>query len=524
MAAALRSGSTPWLLVHELRLALRATTSRRGARLSLSVLLIGLVVLAVFAGLPVAVWVRRAPPTLTLATATGIDLALLVIFTLILSQTLAAAVTIFYERGDLDLLLSSPLPPARALAVKAVSVAMTPFLWFSLFLTPFILPLAVFGMPKWLCLYAILGALALLAGALGMAIAMGLFRLIGPRATRTVGQLLAALVGAGFFLVTQARTLLPDGGAAAMAVISRWSTSGAFSPDAPLSWPARAVLGEPLALGLVLLLAAAAFMAVSWALGRRFSHDAAAAAAVRQTAPAAKTEPAGPQGFQGGVFTVMLRKELRLILRDPTLLSQVLLRTLYVLPLTFLLVRNASGHGGHAGGPAATGPLGSLGLAAGAGAVVFMAGQIAGSLAWITLSAEDAPELIACAPVDGARVRRAKLTATLLPVAVLMSLPIGALLALKPWIGAVAGVAAALSAASAGLINLWFEKPAERKAFRSRRGGSVLGASAELVLGLGWGAAAALAAGRSVWAVLPAAASLLALAGLRALSNPKRGY
>jgi ABC-2 type transport system permease protein len=168
--------------------------------------------------------------------------------------------------------------------------------------------------------------------------------------------------------------------------------------------------------------------------------------------------------------------------------------------------------------------VGALRLASLAGAVTFMAGQVAGSLAWITISAEDAPELLACAPVDGGVVRRAKLAATMIPVAILLALPLGALLWLAPWVGACAILGAIAASASAGLINLWFEKPTPRKAFRNRRGGSVLGAIAETLVCLGWGVTAGMAAAMTPWALIPAAASLVALGVLYGLSDPNRAY
>jgi ABC-2 type transport system permease protein len=219
----------------------------------------------------------------------------------------------------------------------------------------------------------------------------------------------------------------------------------------------------------------------------------------------------------------MMRKELRLLARDPTLLSQVLLRTLYVVPLTFVLIKGAGPSASHAQSQIAS-MMSSVRLASLAGAVSFMAGQVAGSLAWITISAEDAPELLACAPVDGGLVRRAKLTATLIPVAILLALPLGALLWISPWIGACAIAGSVASAGAAALVNLWFEKPAPRKAFRNRRGGSVIGAIAELLLGLGWAVTTGMAAALSPWALIPAAATMVAMGVLYGLSDPQRAY
>jgi ABC-2 type transport system permease protein len=205
-----------------------------------------------------------------------------------------------------------------------------------------------------------------------------------------------------------------------------------------------------------------------------------------------------------------MRKEWRLLLRDPTLLSQVLLRLLYLAPLGFVLFRNVGLHD-------------TAAVARGAGALTFAAGLFAGSLAWIAISAEDAPELIACAPIASAEARRAKLAAALTPVAVLIAPLVVALAWLSPWAGVVAAVSTAVSATSAGLLNLWFEKPTPRSAFR-RRGGSVVVSLGEVALSLCWALAAAVAILAPIWALAPAAFGLALLGVFRLTGDPKRPY
>ena len=73
-------------------------------------------------------------------------------------------------------------------------------------------------------------------------------------------------------------------------------------------------------------------------------------------------------------------KEHRLIVRDPWLLSQMLLQVIYTLPIVVLLVRNG-------------GVTGSLVVAL-PPALVVIAAQLSGTLAWVALSAEDAPEFL----------------------------------------------------------------------------------------------------------------------------------
>jgi hypothetical protein len=89
------------------------------------------------------------------------------------------------------------------------------------------------------------------------------------------------------------------------------------------------------------------------------------------------------------------RKEWTLLLRDPWLMSQTLMQLLYLLPAAFLLWRNF--YGGDGGASALLVPI-----------LIVSAGQLGGGLAWLAVSGEDAPELIASAPVSAARVLRAK--------------------------------------------------------------------------------------------------------------------
>ena len=500
-------GAFARLTGHEVRLIWRGATADRRSRIFLGLGAAFLVALIWLAGIPLGRFVQRMGVTATPVVVIGFDLGAVAIFTLLLSQTLAGAAAAFYERGDLDLLLSSPTPPGAVLGARAVGIALKPLLFFALLITPLVVPLAVLGAPGWLGGYGLLLALGLFAASAGVGLAMALFAVIGARATRTVGQLLAALIGAVFFLVGQARTLVPGASSVLADAITRWRAMGAFGPISPLSWPARAAMGEP---GPLLALIGAAFTIfalVAFGLGRRFARDAALASGLPSGPVKADGRALSLRGFAIAPTAAVLRKELLLLMRDPTLLSQVLLRTLYVVPMTFVLFKNVSRHQG-------------VGVALSAAALCFLAGQVAGSLAWITISAEDAPELLACAPVAPGTMRRGKLIAALGPVAVLLAAPLTALLILAPVAGAFATAGAAASAVSAGLVNLWFEKPAKRSAFRSRRGGSAVATLSELLLGAGWGAAAGLAVVGSPWSLLAAAATLIALGLLRAFAGP----
>ena len=125
---------------------------------------------------------------------------------------------------------------------------------------------------------------------------------------------------------------------------------------------------------------------------------------------------------------MLITKELRLIRRDPLLLMQLLQQSIYLLPISFLLWRQSSAHAGGI-------PWFWL-------AIIFMCGTLSTSLAWITVAAEDAPELLTAAPLTRATVVRAKIEAALLPLAPLWVLPLLVIGRSQPWFAVALGLCA----------------------------------------------------------------------------------
>ena len=501
------AGSTLWLLRHELRLTWRRLLARRGRgggrfrTIWLTALLP--VILLVIAGLPLGFGLQHKQIPIVPISAAIAAVVSVGLFTLMLSQTLSAAVDALYERADLDLLFSSPLQPRRVLTVRFLAVAVNVFGLFGIITAPIILPSVVMAHPGWLGLEAVLLSIALAATGAGLLLAGALFRLIGPRRTRTLGQVLAAVTGAAAFLTGQAYNILGRHQSASFwaNLVEAVTKSGIKQPPG-FDWPLRAMLGEPLPLLAVIAAGAGVFLIANQVLGARFAEDAAAAAGVGNAARRVKAQRR--IAFAAGAFTATLVKELRLILRDPALISQVLLRVLYILPLGFLLLRNAG-----------TGQ--TLALPGGAGALALIAGQIVGSLAWITISAEDAPDLLSCAPTPVKTVRQAKIIAAIAPVAVLLAPVLIALTVMAPLAGVAATAGCAASMAMTAALNVWWQRPGKRAEFRRARQASWFVTLSEFFLGLLIAAATSLVAfGWFGWALIPA---VLALVGVLMLSR-----
>ena len=300
-----RPASTLWLLAHEMRLTwrgYRAGQSGKGGKSGKGVgALIGLAILLAFAcvgGVFLALAVQgHEVPIHPLAVLIA-DLLCAVLLTLMLSQTLSASAEALYERGDLDLLFSSPIAPRKVLLVRSLGIATGVATIFMAFAAPILLPSILYGHPGWLGVFGVLIALALTATAVGLILAMALFALIGPRRTRTVAQVLAALVGAAFFLASQYRTLMGEAASESLyATMVREAMDGRLTPPPWASLPLRAMIGEPLPLAGMLAVGIGLFWLATNALGRRFSDAAAAAQG------AASKRPRGPgqtrRGFRG---------------------------------------------------------------------------------------------------------------------------------------------------------------------------------------------------------------------------------
>ena len=169
-----RRGSTLWFIAHDLRVTWRTWFQRRPLRAAKPkrrrftvpvpiVVVVVLLIGSLAAGIPVGLGLRDTDLVATPLVAFIIDAALLLVFTLMLSQTLVAAVDAFYDRGDLDLLLSSPIPPTRILIMRAVAMALNPALLFGGLVTPFVVPIAILGHPQILAVYVIVASIALLS-------------------------------------------------------------------------------------------------------------------------------------------------------------------------------------------------------------------------------------------------------------------------------------------------------------------------------------------------------------------------
>ena len=471
-----------WFARHEIRLAWREwmammTAGRRFRARSTAIWL--LVFVAIMHLVAYAVIGRFADlqEPLDKPTLVVISACLFLASGLMLSQAIESVTRVFYARADLDLIMSSPVALTNVFSVRIAAIAFSVVTMAVLLSSPFVNVLVLGGGLRWFAAYGVVIAIGLIAAAVAIAVTVALFRIIGPSRTRLVAQIVAAVIGAGFVIALQIAAILSTGTLSRFAVLTS-DAAAAFAPglDSLLWWPARAMLGNGQAL-LCLLAAGLVLLGMTMAVySPRFADVVIRVSATAATAHRGRSA----KPFRGGSRQRALRaKELVLLRRDPWLVSQTLMQLLYLAPPALLLWRSFADT--------------SAAILLITPIVVMAAGQLAGGLAWLTISGEDAADLVATAPLPASRITRAKIEVVLIGIGVIFAPLIVALAYASPLQAAVTALGVAVAAASATAIQLWFRVQARRSQFRRRQTSSRLATFAEAFSSIGWAATAALA-------------------------------
>ncbi|QUS38598.1 permease [Tardiphaga alba] len=472
--------SAMWFTRHELRLGWREviammTGGRKGRRRSAVLLLLAFVI---FLHLPAYAVIGRFADVATpldQPTSIIITASIFLAWALILSQAIESVTRVFYARADLDLIVSSPAPLSHVFSVRIAAIALTVTAMATMLATPFINVLVIGGGLRWFSAYAVVVTMGLSASACAIAIAVALFRVFGPARTRLVAQIISAVTGAGFVIALQVGAILSYGTLSRFAVLTSDAVA-AFAPDVNSIawWPARAMLGD---VGALLPLLAGALLLLGLVMSVFAPHFS-------QYIASASPQLASRRGGRAGPFRGMSRrralrrKELVLLWRDPWLMSQALMQLLYLLPPALMLWRSFGE------GPSAFVVLVPV--------IVMAAGQLAGGLAWLTISGEDAADLVATAPLPASALLTAKIEVVLMVIVAIFVPLVSAMALVSIRMALVTALAVVIAAGSATSIQLWFRVQAKRSQFRRRQTSSRIATFAEAFSSIGWAATAVL--------------------------------
>lgn len=502
-----------WLAAHELRLSWRDwfylfTAGKRARARAIGLFLI----VAAFAAHAFAYFViqRFTAADFAVDRANYLLLTggLLLYFFLMISQAMEATTRVLYARADLELLHSSPVALRRVFVVRLAMIALSIAAMAMVIASPFINVAAYREGAQWLAAYGVVFATGCVSAALAITLTAFLFNVVGPRRTRLAAQLVAGIVGALFVIGLQVVAIFTTDSLSHLSVLQQdWLVAISPAEDSLWWWPARAILGDGMRLAGVLCVALAA-VAVSVAIfSNRFVHYTALAANVGDSGQvkmraATKFRLASPA-------QALRQKEWTLLARDPWLISQSLMQLLYMLPPAILLWKDYG--------------RGTDALVLVIPVLVMASGQLAGGLAWLAISGEDAPDLVATAPVPPANLIRAKVEAVLGAIMLLLTPFVIAFALVSAKHALVLAAGAALAAASATLIQLWFRAQARRAQFHRRQTSSRMASFAEAFSSVGWAGTAGLYAGGAAGVATIAGCLTLLTLAVTYMAAPKAG-
>ncbi|MBO9713097.1 hypothetical protein [Sphingomonas sp.] len=464
--------SLVWLVLHELRLSVAGRKIRAWQAVLGPILLLGWIAV----GVAIAFAVQHVAIPESAEVDTGLLVGAILLFSFMTTQALLVSQRTLFEAGDLDLLFSAPIAPRTVMAAKLIGIAAAIALSFALMVLPLVLPIAVLGHPQLFGVPALLLALTLIAACLGLGITLLLAKIAGPRAARTVGQIVAALAGGSVFLASQ---LMSHGDrttrSGAKILFDRMLESG-FGSHGLGALPGKAAFGDPLATALLLGIGVALFVLTVTAMQTAFLS--AYRAGTMKLGRTRRATSKVARHFHPTLFGAVFAKEWKLLARDPALAFQIVLRLIYLAPLFLAVFR--------AGSKVPIAPSLAFGS-------VVIAGQVVASLAWLAVSAEDAPDLVKVSPVAKRELDNAKLWAAMAMAAPLIALlPIA--IAFETIPGALVTLAmTAFTGWMTGQLEVLYGKPAPRSTFRRRRSGSLIVGIFSVILTLVFGGVAGVA-------------------------------
>lgn len=477
--------SFPWFASHEFSLSWRdlyamlsGNKKGRGGKIIFVLALI-------IAGLHLLAYAMLSPyfsanaPTGTSEKQTLIMISgfLLLPISLMASQAMESITRAFYTRSDLELILSSPAPATKLFTIRMAAIA---FATTSLTLTvcaPALNVLAYIDHAGWLLGYAVILGSGLIATSFGILLTMAMFKLLGPKKTRLLAQIFAAIVGACFVVGIQIFAIASIGSISRVELLNSEYLSNILPDLESIIWlPAKAASGDISSALIFAVIAVFTFGLCLLAFAGKFGKTVLKASSV-DFSEGAKTSK--EIRFKAKSASAVLRqKEWKLLLRDKWLFSQTLMQLFYLLPPAFMLWQ---GFGQNQSSAFVMVPV-----------LVMAAGQLAGGLAWLAISGEDAPELVTTAPVGKDAIIRAKVEAVLIAVGI-VTIPLLLILALlSPMATLIGAFCVVASSISATIIQLWFKTQAKRSNFRRRQTSSRVATVGEAFSSILWAATSGL--------------------------------
>lgn len=422
-----------------------------------------------------------------------------------LSMNLMGSFMTITEKGDLDLLLSSPIPPHRFVAARLISSAWRGFCIYAGFATVFFGASIVMISPMFASIYVVVAGFAILDAAITYLVARQALLWFGLRngrlATITLGAIGVMIGLFGYQMVSStgslgrlaADTEHPN---PALVLLHDW----VVALTSHFGWLGGTILGDWFGALLILVISGIVAALVLNFAGKRYDQDVAFLNGQNDYAPH-KVRKAHAQQFRRPALWMVFHKEWLSLTRDPLFVSQLIVPLFTMVPFMGF-VWNAISH------PEDQSDMTPFMGAMFAAITVFNVTMLTSSLAWLTASVEEARDLLQASPFDPKIILQGKILAASGP-ALIQLVAIAALVAAAwPMSSLVILGFGIATCAGACVIEFSRPRPTKRPKMTQRPDRSMVTVLFGLGLGILWACAAGLAAAKLLWWLLPAALAI----------------
>jgi len=467
----MKVGTLPWLLRNDLLLWWRGFNRKNT---TLIVISFGFLLASLFFLLWLALGSIRSALSQTTIPSEAVAIAVLlwvIGFFLAFTQAMGHSLVALFERGDLDLLVSSPIESEIIFASRLLGVALKVFLSSCWLIVPISLLALLGGIPQLLGLYPFSIGLSLIAASLAILLTLGLVHLLGAKRARIFAQILTTFLTVLFFLAFQ----LPSLTRGNIQIINWQYLQAWFKPENPLSFiwfPVKALFFDPLAVLLTLLISSA----IAWLTIRVLHRSFMAGTQQSVTQKHQRLRSKEQTNFTTSFNRLVLNKEWRLIWRNPYLISNVFMQLLFLIPAVIVVLQGNTSRA--VAGLPAFAIVSSVGIG----------GSLTMSLTRICVSGEEASDLLKSSPANSVKLRSLKLLAALIPVWLLFS-PLFMILIVKGENWLIPLIVFLAASTCAAILRLWNSRPISLTDMFSRRNNqdNVLLTMMEVLLLWMWG-------------------------------------
>ena len=384
----LKPGSAFWLAINQLKREFRMRQNNSGAKAIIGRLFfVGIIMLAIFGAGQSVKMLYTGGYELGYGFYLTAGKKLLGLFSGLLFMSLMTAFMYFSDRGDLDLLLSSPLKPKDIAIGRILVSTFRTLMMFLMFGAMFLGNAAISVRHELFTFIPVAIGLSLFEGGVGFMLARLLLLKLGLSNGRKISQILGfGGIAAGTIYLQTSRISHSSG-----KMTDLFAYHGNYSmTDNILVWFGHALLGNWLNALLVMVAGVLVFMGIMNSMGNAFAKDVANIAGQTELSPDVKRK-SNKISFAKNADFIILRKELLSIMRDPITIVQMIIPLAAFVPIFMTL----SGKNDIDTGVVqyVFAPL-----------TVFATATMTSTLAWMVASVEEARDLLKSSPISMAKI------------------------------------------------------------------------------------------------------------------------